>query len=41
MLTMQQTYRGFSLIMELNWDRFLNLFIIVAALFVGSFFGSL
>jgi hypothetical protein len=41
MQTMQQTYRGISLVMELNWDRFLNLFIILAALFVGAFFGSI
>lgn len=38
---MQQTYRGFSLMLQLNWDRLLNLFIIVAALFAGAFFGSL
>ncbi|MFT5343085.1 MAG: hypothetical protein ACI9BH_002303 [Paracoccaceae bacterium] len=41
MQTMQQTYRGLSLIMQLNWDRFLSLFIVVAALFVGAFLGSL
>lgn len=41
MQTMQQTYRGFSLVMQLNWDRFLSLFIIGAALFVGAYLGSL
>jgi len=41
MQTMQQTYRGFSLVMQLNWDRFLSQFIIVAALFAGAFLGSL
>ena len=41
MLTMQHAYRGISLVMQLNWDRFLSLFIIVAALFVGAYLGSL
>jgi hypothetical protein len=40
MQTMRQSYRGISLVMQLNWDRFLSLFIIVAALFVGAYFGS-
>lgn len=40
MQAMQQTYRGFSLILQLNWDRLLSLFIIAAALFVGAYFGS-
>ena len=41
MQTLQHSYRGLSLFMQLNWDRFLNLFIIGAALFVGAYLGSL
>ena len=41
MQTLQQSYRGLSLVVELNWDRLLSLFIIVAALFAGAYLGSL
>lgn len=41
MQTLQTSYRGLSLVMQLNWDRILNLFIIIAALFAGAYLGSL
>lgn len=41
MHVLQQSYRGFSLIMELNWDRLLFIAAIVTALFAGAWLGSL
>lgn len=41
MQTLQQSYRGFSLMMELNWDRLLFLSMICAALMCGAWLGSL
>lgn len=41
MHTLQQSYRGFSLMVELNWDRLLYLATIGFALMVGAWFGSL
>ncbi len=41
MQTIQNTYRGLSLIMELNWDRVLYIATIAVALAAGAFVGSL
>ncbi|WP_269800939.1 hypothetical protein [Albibacillus kandeliae] len=41
MHTLQESYRGLSLIMSLNWDRLLFLVAIAAALMTGAFLGSL
>lgn len=41
MQTLQQTYRGFTLMMELNWDRLLFLFTICCALLAGAWLVSL
>lgn len=41
MQTLQQTYRGFNLMMELNWDRLLFLTTIVVALTAGAYLFSL
>lgn len=41
MHTLQRSYRGLSLVMELNWDLFLYLFTIAGALLVGAWIGSL
>lgn len=41
MQTIQNTYRGLSLIMELNWDRALYIATIAVALAAGAFVGSL
>lgn len=41
MHTLQQSYRGFSLLMELNWDRILFLLTISFALMAGAWLGSL
>jgi len=41
MQTLQQSYRGFSLLMQLNWDRILYLLTIAIALMVGAYLGSL
>ncbi len=40
MHTLQQSYRGFSLMMELNWDRILYLLTIAFALCAGAWLGS-
>lgn len=37
----QHSYRGFSLLMNLNWDRLLYVATIAFALCAGAFFGSL
>lgn len=41
MQTLQQSYRGLSLVMELNWDRILYVATIAFALFAGAYLGSL
>lgn len=41
MSTLQQSYRGLSLVMELNWDRILFLGAIVVALATGAWLGGL
>lgn len=41
MHTLQQSYRGFSLLIELNWDRVLSLATIALALMLGAWLGSL
>lgn len=41
MQTLQQSYRGLSLVMELNWDRILYLVTIAFALMAGAYLGSL
>jgi len=41
MQTIQNSYRGLSLLVDVNWDRLLFPATIVTALFAASFFGSL
>lgn len=41
MQTLQQSYRGLSLVMTLNWDRLLYLATIAVALMAGAYLGSL
>lgn len=41
MQTIQTSYRGLSLLMDLNWDRALYAGAIVAALAAGSWLGAL
>ena len=41
MQTLQHSYRGFSLLMTLNWDRLLYLATIACALAAGAWLGSL
>lgn len=41
MQTLQHSYRGFSLMMELNWDRILFIATIAFALLAGAWLGSL
>ncbi|WP_269084753.1 MULTISPECIES: hypothetical protein [unclassified Sulfitobacter] len=41
MQTIQTSYRGLSLLMDLNWDRALYTGAIAAALLAGSWLGSL
>lgn len=41
MHTIQQSYRGLSLVMELNWDRIIYLGTIALALGAGAYLGSL
>lgn len=41
MHTLEQSYRGISLMVELNLDRLINLVTIVIALFAGAYVGSL
>jgi len=41
MQTIQSSYRGLRLLMDLNWDRVWYLLSIIAALGAGAFIGSL
>jgi len=41
MQTIQRSYRGLSLLMDLNWDLALYVCTIVFALAAGAFVGSL
>ncbi|WP_255456122.1 hypothetical protein [Tropicibacter sp. Alg240-R139] len=41
MQTLQHSYRGLSLLFELNWDRLLYLGTIAFALMLGAYLGSL
>ena len=41
MQTIQTSYRGLSLLMQLNWDRTLYVATIIFALAAGAFVGSL
>ncbi len=41
MQTIQTSYRGLSLLMDLNWDRVLYVGVIGFALCAGAFIGSL
>ena len=41
MQTIQNSYRGLSLLMDLNWDRALYVCTIAAALAAGAWIGSL
>jgi len=41
MQALHSSYRGFSLLFDLNWDRLLYVATIAAALFVGGYLGSL
>ncbi|SPJ29740.1 hypothetical protein TRM7615_03262 [Falsiruegeria mediterranea M17] len=41
MQTLQHSYRGLSLLFELNWDRLLYLGTIGFALMLGAYLGSL
>ena len=41
MQAIQSSYRGLSLLMQLNWDRALYIATIAFALFAAAFIGSL
>ena len=41
MHVIQNSYRGFRLLMDLNWDRVLYLATVLFALAAGAFLGSL
>jgi len=41
MQTLQHSYRGLSLVMELNWDRILYVATISIALMAGAYIGTL
>lgn len=41
MQTMMDGYRGLSLLMTLNWDRFFSVGTIALALLAGAYIGSL
>jgi len=41
MQTLQHSYRGLSLLFELNWDRILYVGTITIALLLGAYLGSL
>ncbi len=41
MHTLQAGYRGLSLLMDLNWDRILYVSILVGALMLGGWIGTL
>lgn len=40
MQTLSDGYRGLGLVMMLNWDRFLYVGMILAALMLGAWLGS-
>ena len=40
MHTLERSYRGLSLVMELNWDLILFIAMIALALFAGAWLGS-
>ncbi|MFP7571636.1 hypothetical protein [Marivita sp. S2033] len=40
MQAIQEGYRGFSVLLSVNWDRLYYCLAIVCALFLGSFFGT-
>ncbi|WP_456390923.1 hypothetical protein [Profundibacter sp.] len=41
MQAIQNSYRGLSLLVNVNWDRLLYITTIATALLAGAFFGSL
>ncbi len=41
MQAIQQSYKGLSLLVNLNWDRLLYVATILTALMLGAFVGSL
>ncbi len=41
MSTLQMSYRGLSLLFQLNWDRLLYFVTIGVALLMGAYIGSL
>ena len=41
MHTLERSYRGLSLVMELNWDLIIFMATIAAALLAGAWVGSL
>ena len=41
MHTLEHSYRGLSLVFQLNWDRLVNLVTLVIALLAGAYVGSL
>ncbi len=40
MHALQSSYRGISLLVDLNWDRLVYVGTIAVALLVGAYFGS-
>lgn len=40
MHTIQNSYRGLSLLVALNWDRLLFIGMIIVALMMGAYLGS-
>lgn len=40
MHTLERSYRGLSLVMELNWDLIIFIAMIAVALFAGAWLGS-
>lgn len=41
MQTFQNGYRGFSLLLSINWDRLIYVFAIVVSLFFSAYVGGL
>lgn len=41
MQTIQNGYRSISLLMSINWDRFMYAFAIIGALYLGAVLGTL
>lgn len=39
--TITRSYKGLSLLFNLNWDRLLSLGMLALALMLGAYFGSL